>query len=158
RRCNRGTQVMGLESTLEKITMTVQPPAVCERPAEREDALLLCLVIISRLYGVPKSPTALAAGLPIAHKGLTPDLLVQSSDRIGLPANVTRRPFKSIAAVSLPCVLLLKDGHACVFLRRVDDRLAEIATPEHLDGSNHVPLADLAERYAGSMIVVRPKI
>ena len=147
-----------MESALEKITVAVQPPAVYERPAEREDALLLCLVIMSRIYGVPKSPTALAAGLPIGHKGITPELFVQSADRIGLSANVARRPFKSISALSLPCVLLLKDGHACVFLRRVDDKLAEIATPENLDGSNHVPLTDLAERYVGSMIVVRPKI
>src|SRR5215470_11751241 len=147
-----------MESALEKITVAVQPPAVYERPAEREDALLLCLVIMSRIYGVPKSPTALAAGLPVGQKGITPDLFIQSADRIGLSANLTRRPFKSISALSLPCVLLLKDGHACVFLRRVDDKLAEIATPENLDGSNHVPLTDLAERYVGSMLVVRPKI
>src|SRR5215470_13729590 len=147
-----------MESALEKITVAVQPPAVYERPAEREDALLLCLVIMSRIYGVPKSPTALAAGLPVGQKGITPDLFIQSADRIGLSANLTRRPFKSISALSLPCVLLLKDGQACVFLRRVDGKLAEIATPENLDGTNHVSLRDLAERYTGTMIAVRPKI
>jgi len=147
-----------MESALEKITVAADAPAVYERPVEREDPLLLCLVIISRIYGVPKSPTALAAGLPVGQRGLTPDLFIQSADRIGLSANLCRRPFQGISALSLPCVLLLKDGQACVFLRRVDNKLAEIATPDNLDGHNHVPLSELTERYSGSMIVVRPKI
>src|SRR5215470_11983476 len=147
-----------MEAAIEKITAVPQPPAVYDRPVERDDPLLLCLVILSRIYGVPKSLTALAAGLPIPPSGATPELFVRSADRIGLSASMARRPFKNISALSLPCVLMLKDGHACVFLRRVDGKLAEIATPEHLDGTNHVSLRDLAERFTGTMIAVRPKI
>src|SRR5215471_19534945 len=118
-----------MESALEKITVAVQPPAVYERPAEREDALLLCLVIMSRIYGVPKSPTALAAGLPIPPSGITPELFIRAADRIGLSASMAKRKLNAISALLLPCVLILKEGQACVFLRRVDGKLAEIATP-----------------------------
>src|SRR5262249_18457970 len=147
-----------MEAALEKITVVPQPPAVYDRPVERDDPLLLCLVIMSRIYGVPKSPTALSAGLPIPPSGITPELFVHSADRIGLSASMSRRKFEAISALSLPCVLLLKDGQACVLLRRVDANLAEIANPENLDGTNHVSLRDLAERFTGTMIAVRPKI
>lgn len=147
-----------MEAALEKITAVPQLPAVDDRPAERDDPLLLCLVIMSRIYGVPKSPTALAAGLPIPPGGIPPELFIHAADRIGLCANIVRRPFSAISPLSLPCVLLLKDGQSCVFLRRVDSKLAEIAAPENLDGTNHVSLRDLADRYTGTLIVVRPKI
>ncbi len=147
-----------MEAAVEKISVVPKPPAVLDRPSERDDPLLLCLVILSRIYGVPKSPTALSAGLPIGPAGITPDLFVRAADRIGLSANLSRRAFKSITSLSLPCVLLLKDGQACVFLRRVEGKLAEIASPDNLDGSNHVPLGDLAECFGGQIIVVRPKI
>jgi ATP-binding cassette subfamily C protein LapB len=147
-----------MEAALEKITAIPKPPAVYERPVVRDDPLLLCLVIMSRIYGVPKSPDALAAGLPIPPNGIPPELFVRAADRIGLSATIVRRPFNGISALSLPCVLLLKDGQCCIFLRRVDSKLAEIATPDNLDGTNHVSLIDLADRYTGTMIAVRPKI
>ena len=59
-----------MEAALEKITAVPQPLAVYERPVERDDPLLLCLVIMSRIYGVPKSPTALSAGLPVPPSGI----------------------------------------------------------------------------------------
>ena len=138
--------------------MVPQPPAVYDRAVERDDPLLLCLVIMSRIYGVPKSPTALSSGLPIPPSGITPELFVHAADRIGLSASMARRKFDAISALSLPCVLMLKGGQACIFLRRVDGKLAEIASPENLDGTNHVSLRDLAERFTGTMIAVRPKI
>ncbi|HUL06059.1 MAG TPA: ABC transporter transmembrane domain-containing protein, partial [Candidatus Acidoferrum sp.] len=147
-----------MEAAIEKITAVPQPPAVYDRPVERDDPLLLCLVIMSRIYGVPKSTTALSAGLPIPPSGITPELFVHAADRIGLSASMARRKFNAISALQLPCVLMLKDGQACVFLRRVDGKLAEIATPENLDGTNHVSLRDLADRFTGTLICVRPKI
>ena len=92
-----------MEAAIEKITAVAQPPAVYDRPVERDDPLLLCLVIMSRIYGVPKSPTALAAGLPIPPNGITPELFVRAADRIGLSASMARRPFNAISALSLPC-------------------------------------------------------
>jgi len=43
-----------MEAAIEKIAAVPQPPAVYDRPVERDDPLLLCLVIMSRIYGVPK--------------------------------------------------------------------------------------------------------
>ena len=89
-----------MEAALEKITAVPQLPAVYDRPVERDDPLLLCLVIMSRIYGVPKSPTALSAGLPIPPSGITPELFVHAADRIGLSASMARRKFNAISAAS----------------------------------------------------------
>lgn len=147
-----------MEAALEKVTVAPSPPAVIDHQQEHPDPLLLCLVIMSRIYGVPKSPTSLAAGLPIPPSGMNPEFFTRAADRIGLSATLQRRPFTSISPLSLPCVLILKNGEACVMLRRVDSHLAEIATPDNLEGTNHVSLRDLADRYAGAFIAVRPKI
>ena len=51
------------------------PKPVCRELAEveiRPDALLSCLVILTRLFGNPKSLAALASGLPIGEAGMTP--------------------------------------------------------------------------------------
>jgi ATP-binding cassette subfamily C protein LapB len=147
-----------MEAALEKLKPVATPPAVLEPPGEREDPLLSCLVIMTRLFGAPKSATALAAGLPVGKEGFSPELFVRSAERVGLAANLVRRPFNAITPLSLPCVLLLKDRQACVFLRRVDAGTAEIATPDNLDGTQSIALAELAALYDGRLIVVRPKI
>src|SRR5258706_3231225 len=92
------------------------PPVEYSGPIMRDDALLSCLVILTRLFGNPKSPAALAASLPIGEEGLTPDLFLRAADRAGLSANKVRRPIEKIEAISLPAVLLLTEKRAVVML------------------------------------------
>ncbi|GIK98364.1 MAG: ABC transporter [Alphaproteobacteria bacterium] len=146
-----------MEAVLQRIDREA-PPVEYERPADPDDPLLLNLVIISRLFGSPKSPAALAAGLPIGQEGMTPDLFVKAADRIGLSASVLKRRLDKLTKLSLPAVLLLEGGDACVLLDLLPDGRAEIATPENLDGSQQVALSDLADRFTGLAITVRPKI
>ena len=60
--------------------------------------------------------------------------------------------------MSLPAVLLLKNRKACVLLAPPRAGMAEVATPDNLDGSHSYPLAELEAVYTGVQIVVRPKI
>ncbi len=131
-----------------------------ERPADglAEDPLLQCLVALSRYYGVPRSAAALRAGLPLAVGHIKPHLFIQSAERIGLSAAIKNRKFIDIDRLSLPCVLLLKDGSACVLLRLIGQDRAEVITPDNVDGSHEVRREDLQQRYGGSAIVVRSKI
>jgi ATP-binding cassette subfamily C protein LapB len=146
-----------MEAALEKIDREL-PPVEYVGPAESRDPLLLSLVILSRLFGSPKSPAALAAGLPLQKGGMTPDLFLRAADRIGLSANLLRRPLDKLTRLALPAVLLLKDGEACVLLDVSPTGKVEIATPDNLEGSRQVELREIRERYTGSLITVRPKI
>ncbi|WP_374652805.1 type I secretion system permease/ATPase [Dongia sp.] len=134
------------------------PPAEYSGPAMRDDPLLSCLVILTRIFSNPRSPAAISHGLPIAEDGLTPDLFLRAADRIGLAANKVRKKLDKVDAMTLPAVLLLKDRKACVMLSTPRDGKVEVATPDTMDGSHTMQLSALAELYTGQMLVVRPKI
>jgi ATP-binding cassette subfamily C protein LapB len=133
-------------------------PVEYSGPTTRDDQLLSCLVIMTRIFGSPKSPAALATGLPIGDDGMTPDLFLRAADRSGLSASQVRRKLDQVDKMSLPAVLLLKNRKACVLLAPPRAGMAEIATPDNLDGSHSYPLAELEAVYTGVQIVVRPKI
>jgi len=133
-------------------------PVEYSGPTSREDQLLSCLVIMTRIFGSPKSPAALATGLPIGTDGLTPDLFLRSADRAGFSANHLKRKIDAVDRMSLPAVLLLKNRKACVLLSPPRAGMAEIATPDNLDGSHSIPVSELEAAYTGFQIVVRPKI
>ncbi len=147
-----------METALRTIDSAARLPEPVSPPTRPADPLLLSLVILSRLFGNPKSPDALAAGLPLGPDGMTPELFLRAADRIGLSANVVVRPLSTVSALSLPAVLLLKDRQACVLLSVDGTGGAQVATPDNLDGSSPMRLDDLAELYVGTMIVTRPKI
>jgi ATP-binding cassette, subfamily C, bacterial LapB len=124
----------------------------------RDDQLLACLVIMTRIFGSPKSPAALANGLPIGDDGMTPDLFLRAADRASLSATQVKRKLEDVSKMSLPAVLLLKNRKACVLLSPPRAGMAEIATADNLDGSHSFPLVELENEYTGFQIVVRPKI
>jgi ATP-binding cassette subfamily C protein LapB len=133
-------------------------PVEYSGPTTRDDALLSCLVIMTRIFGSPKSPAALSAGLPIGDEGMTPDLFMRAADRSSLSASQVRRKLDQVDKMSLPAVLLLKNRKACVLLAPPRAGMAEIATPDNLDGSHSYPLAELEAVYTGVQLLVRPKI
>ena len=113
--------------------------------------------MLSRFYGVPKSADGPARRPSDRERQLTPELFVHAAERIGLSASMERRKFIDISPVA--ALRPHAEGRqACVFLRRVDGKLAEIVTPDNLDGSHEIRRQDLPSAYAGTMIVVRPKI
>ena len=124
----------------------------------RPDALLSCLVILTRLFGNPKSLAALAAGLPIGEQGMNPDLFIRAADNAGLSANKVKRALAETKAMNLPAVLLLKNRQAVVMLSQVKNGQVDVATTDNLDGIVTLPVSELESQYSGNMLVVRPKI
>lgn len=127
-------------------------------PVMKEDALLSCLVILTRIYGNPRSAAALVAGLPVGKEGMTPDLFVRACERAGLTGNKLKRDIDQLDSLTLPAVLMLKNQQACVLLTKPVDGKIEIATPESLDGRHLVTVEEIQSRFTGTVIVVRPKI
>src|SRR5262249_415466 len=121
----------------------------------RQDALLSCLVILTRLFGNPKSLAALASGLPIGHQGMTPDLFIRAADHAGLSANRVRRSIADTKAINLPAVLLLKDRQAVVMLAPVKNGQIDVATTDNLDGIVTLPVSEIEPQFTGNMLVVR---
>jgi ATP-binding cassette subfamily C protein LapB len=121
------------------------------------DPLLACLVHVTGLLGKPWSSDALAAGLPIPDRGLTPELFVRAAERAGLSAQIVRRPLEEISALVLPAVVLLKDQQACVLIAKDASGHLQLLQPES-GGMRDTTLAELGPCYAGDAIFVRPRV
>jgi len=123
-----------------------------------EEPLVSCLSLLAGLLQRPISPAALRAGLPHAEERFTPELAVRAAERAGIGARVVHRPkLKQILPVTLPCVLLLKAGNACILLNFPDDRSAEVIIPEGGGRKVKLALAELQEQYTGYTLFARPE-
>lgn len=143
----------------------VRQPEVLDDPAAEwsvpagavdfTDPLMGALAHLSALLGRPISTEALTAGLPHVEGPLPPELAIRAAERAGLRARLVRKAHVAdIAAVTMPCILLLRRGEACVLLGIRDSR-AEIITPEHGQQPTVVDLAALEADFLGYAIFAR---
>lgn len=140
------------------------------RESEISDPLLATLMFLTEFYGRPYSRNALSAGLPFDEGGMTPDLFVRAAARAGLSARVASRSLEEIPDITLPAVLLLRQGQAVILLSvereggpdgestegDAGEATAEVLLPESGEGMISLPFSALAEQYAGYVIFVKP--
>ncbi|MEH6630461.1 MAG: type I secretion system permease/ATPase [Halopseudomonas aestusnigri] len=120
-----------------------------------EDPLLECVYMLASMMSRPISVEALKAGLPHSGAQFTPDLAVRAAERAGLTARTVRRAtIKEIQPVTLPCILLLKQGGSCILLNYTKQGKATIAIPEGR-GQKELPLEELQEQFTGYAIFAR---
>ncbi|MEK6663617.1 MAG: type I secretion system permease/ATPase [Pseudomonadota bacterium] len=124
----------------------------------QHDPLLECLVIVARQHGRPSTHDALAAGLPLENHLLTPSLFARAARRAGLASKIVRRKLEQIDDTFLPVVLLLEGRQACLLMGWDEKREnARVVMPDLGEAGIEMPLQELAARYTGSAILVRPK-
>ncbi len=135
--------------------MSAEPPVSCDvlRP---DDPLTTCLVILTRYFHRPVSANTLTAGLPLVDSRLTPELFHRAAQRAGFASQLLRRPLEQITSITLPAILLLKDGNACVATERAADGLWRVVQPESGGGEIQLTTEQLAETYSGRVIFSRP--
>jgi len=120
-----------------------------------DDPLAECLAEVTRIHGVPWTPQALSAGLPLVGHRLTPALLPRAAGRAQFSARLLRRAPQDIPETLLPAILLLDGNRACVLHERRGDSYL-ISYPE--SPASVVPLdaGQLAQGYTGVACIVRP--
>ena len=119
------------------------------------DSIADCLVMAARIYGEAVSREALTAGLPLEDGRLTPALVERAAERAGLSARLVKTPLLDLEGGSLPAILPLSDGSACLMIEREGDR-ARVLLPELPDTAREVDLSELAVGYGGNAILIRP--
>jgi len=122
-----------------------------------QDPLLDCLVLLSEHFSTPCSAESLAAGLPLTHQHLTPELLPQAASRAGLSAKMDRRSLSAIPDMLLPCILMLKNKQACI-LHEIDISAdeARVSFPE-TGGEELLSIATLEAEYVGYLFLIKQK-
>lgn len=123
----------------------------------QDDPLLDGLLLLCRLHGRVASRGSLSAGLPLPQQRLSPELLPRAAARAGLQARLLRRELTAIAPLSLPVLLLLKDGRSAVLTRMGTDGRALILPSEADGGEQWVDLDALAADYTGQALFARPR-
>lgn len=119
-----------------------------------EDPLLGCVHMLATMVERPISVEALKAGLPYSTGLFTPSLAVRAAERAGMSAKVVRRAsIDKIQPVTLPCILLLKNAGACVYVERNRGH-AVVLLPESR-GRKSIPLDELGEEFTGYAIFAR---
>lgn len=124
--------------------------------------LIECLRLLAGHYGRRTTTTALTAGLPIGKSGITPDILTRAATRVDLNARLSARPLDSfIGAPNLPCLLVLKDGQACLLwetrgAKNSADASFIVQFPETRDERQNIDLEHLKSLYDGYAFFVRP--
>lgn len=120
-----------------------------------QDPLLNCLVHLTHQNHRPFSAEALRDGLPLENNKLTPKLFVRAAKRAGFSSRVVKRELRKVTPLTLPAVLLLEEGDACILQEiNVEDQTATIIQPDS-GGAHQLPLAALQEAYSGYAIFIR---
>lgn len=114
-------------------------------------------MILCALQGKPASRATLTAGLPLAKQRLTVSLLPRAASRAGLQGRVLKRPLDGIPDMSLPAMLLLREGRSAVLLGWNDDGSARIMPSETEGGEIHVDRNTLQQNYLGLVLFAQPR-
>jgi ATP-binding cassette, subfamily C, bacterial LapB len=124
------------------------------------DALLHSLVFLTRHHGKERSAQSLMDGMPLDGI-LGPDQAVRVMRAAGYNAGLMQRAIGDINALLLPAVLLLKNGDACVLVKRMDSRrdgspLCQVIMPGTEFHTCAATEAELDEEYLGFALVATP--
>ncbi|MBZ6071409.1 type I secretion system permease/ATPase [Aeromonas schubertii] len=129
---------------------------VTQAAAEQMDELLEALVFLTRFYGVPNSRDALVTGLPLPSGRLSPSLFPRAAERAGLSARQTVQPLAQLSPLLLPCVLLMRNGGACILLEwHPDLGEAKVIFPQAGDAEARIPCSQIEDQYTGQLFFVK---
>lgn len=118
--------------------------------------LLESLNILAGHYGRRTTIRSLTAGLPMPKTGLTPSLFIRAAERADLNARMVERSLQAIAITpTLPCILTLENGGACIVWEVAGSSL-RVQFPETPDEFKTLTLKELEGLYSGYAFFVRP--
>lgn len=120
--------------------------------------LLDCLILVTRAHGGALTREAALAGLPVDGAGLTPSLFGRAAQRAGMTSNVVAAPLDGLNDALAPTILLLEERCACVLTGWDATRShARVVFPELGEAAVDMPVEQLAARYSGRAIYLRPR-
>jgi ATP-binding cassette subfamily C protein LapB len=137
--------------------MNAAAPARLREDLIHPDPLLDSLVELCRLHGQGASRASLAGGLPLVDGRLTLELAERAAARAGMATRLQRLDLKSIDPAALPAILVLADNQTCVLAGWNADGSANVLLPQTGQGAVALPHDELARRYSGVTLFVRPQ-
>lgn len=141
-------------------TSQAPPPAAGDLPGWDidNDALAHACAWLTQHHGRPRTPESLLAGQPIGGR-LAPDQALRALREAGFNAGLVQRSIGELNALLLPAVLLLKEGDACIVVRRHDDgQRYDVVMPGRQHHACVATEAELCGEYTGLAMVATPEV
>jgi ATP-binding cassette subfamily C protein LapB len=126
------------------------------------DPLMDALLWLCKHHGVERTAVSLLDGRAI-DGALSPQQAVKLMDAAGFNAALIKRPPGKILSLLLPAVMLLRNGDACIALRRIrprdkrDETQYEILMPGGDDRSCVASEEELLQEYSGYTLIASLK-
>ncbi len=133
------------------------PPTRLREDLIHPDPLLDSLVEVCRLHARGATRASLSGGLPLVAGRLTLELAERAAARAGMATRLQRLSLDAIDRAALPAILVLHDNQSCVLVSWTDDGSARVLLPQTGQGEITLARANLAERYSGITLFVRPQ-
>jgi len=141
-------------------TAHVAPGEPSLPPSSIDDALLQSVVWLTRHHGRERSADSLLAGLPLDGP-MGPDQAIRVMREAGFNAGLIQRRVGEIHSLLMPAVLLLKNGDACILVRRLDGGAParyEVVMPGGDFIACQASEPELESEYTGFAFVATPQV
>lgn len=138
---------------------TPEPQDAPVDAAGGDDPLLQSLVWLTRHHGRERSGASLMQSLPITG-AIGPDQAMRVMREAGYTAGLIQRKLPDIHALLMPCVLLLKNGDACIVVRRLtagEGARYEVVMPGSEFHVCEAAETELLAEYTGVAFVATPQ-
>jgi ATP-binding cassette, subfamily C, bacterial LapB len=157
-----GPAPTNLPGTAPQSTPETTPPnpSTGPPPSGIDDALLHSVVWLTRHHGRERSAESLLADLPLTGP-MGPDQAIRVMREAGFNAGLIQRRIGEIHSLLLPAVLLLKNGDACIVVRRLAAAQAdryEVVMPGVECISCEANESELQSEYTGFAFVATPLV
>jgi ATP-binding cassette, subfamily C, bacterial LapB len=122
------------------------------------DPLIHALVLTLKLHGLDISVEGLTQGIPPSGRDgrFVVNDLMRAADANGAIIALKDRKLAQISELTLPVILLLKDGNAVVLRRKLGDGQLSVCASETGTAEITVSEASLENTYSGYCLFVRP--
>jgi ATP-binding cassette subfamily C protein LapB len=140
----------------------VADPADALPAVAAPDPLLDALLWLCHHHRADRTPVSLLNGMSV-NGPLGPKQAIQLLDGAGFNAALIKRPPGKILSMLLPAILLLKNGDACIVLRRIrpkqrgEEVQFEVLMPGADDGTCMATEEELMLEYSGYALIATPK-
>lgn len=120
--------------------------------------LMDCMETICTIHNTPFSRISVLSGLPLNAGQLSPSVLAQAANKVGLQSRSAKRTLTAINPALLPAVLVLAEQQACVLMSiDTNTQQAKVIFPELNQSVSTISLEALNNQYTGYVIFMRPQ-
>jgi len=119
---------------------------------EQIDSGLICLVMLSRLHGMPEDPGQLKHHYGQSETVFSDSEILRGAKSLGLKARAISSNQERLSKTQLPAIAQHQDGHYFILAQATEDKF--LIQDPHNQGPESLSLEEFQERWNGQLILI----